>query len=213
MRVVLYARVSTKDRQDHENQFRILRAYCKEMEWDIVSEYVDYESGRKSKAERDDLNAMFLSAYKKEFDLVLFFTLERFTREGTKATFIYFDELEKCKVKFHSYSEPYITTAGPFGEAIAGFLAGLAKQEVVKRSASVVAGLEKARAQGRVGGRPVVDHHKKKKVLDLYLLEKLSLGRISIQEKIPKSTVQKIIQDYKKGKVDPHGFSYKEPLF
>jgi DNA invertase Pin-like site-specific DNA recombinase len=41
-----------------------------------------------------------------------------------------------------------------FKEAVIGILAAVAKQERVRLSERTIAGLERARAQGRVGGRP-----------------------------------------------------------
>ena len=44
-----------------------------------------------------------------------------------------------------------------FRDAIIGILAALAKQERVRLSERVQAGLARAKAQGRVGGRPAVN--------------------------------------------------------
>ena len=46
------------------------------------------------------------------------------------------------------------SSTGIFKEAVIGILAAVAKQERVRLSERTVAGLERARAQGRVGGRP-----------------------------------------------------------
>ena len=42
MRVALYARVSTSDKdQDPETRFLPLRDHCQRMQWEVVAEYVD----------------------------------------------------------------------------------------------------------------------------------------------------------------------------
>ena len=47
MKVALYARVSTSDRdQDPETQLMPLRDYCRAQGWEIVGEYVDHPSAR-----------------------------------------------------------------------------------------------------------------------------------------------------------------------
>ncbi len=46
-RVALYARVSTKNRQDPESQLLPLREYAQARGFEISSEYVDICSGRK----------------------------------------------------------------------------------------------------------------------------------------------------------------------
>ncbi len=43
--VAIYARVSTKDKQDVQNQLRELRRWTKKMGYKIHQEYVDNESG------------------------------------------------------------------------------------------------------------------------------------------------------------------------
>jgi DNA invertase Pin-like site-specific DNA recombinase len=52
-RVVLYARVSTKDKgQDTENQLRNLRQFASSQGWNIVQEYVDRATGKHSDREQ-----------------------------------------------------------------------------------------------------------------------------------------------------------------
>ena len=80
MRIALYARVSTKDKgQDHENQLRELRQFVKNKSdegWKVVQEYVDKASGKTS--DRPAFQKMFEDASRKQFDLVLFWSLDRF---------------------------------------------------------------------------------------------------------------------------------------
>src|SRR5215469_8850506 len=48
-RIVIYARVSTKDRgQDPENQLQQLREFAQAQAWTVVHEYVDHVSGKTS---------------------------------------------------------------------------------------------------------------------------------------------------------------------
>jgi DNA invertase Pin-like site-specific DNA recombinase len=44
MRVAIYCRVST-EKQDTENQAVQLREFAAKQGWEVVHEYVDYESG------------------------------------------------------------------------------------------------------------------------------------------------------------------------
>src|SRR5882672_2840607 len=79
MRIALYARVSTSDKgQDPENQLAQLREWSHDHK--IVGEYVDHESGRK--AQREAFTKLFDDAAKRRFDCVLFWSLDRFSREG-----------------------------------------------------------------------------------------------------------------------------------
>src|SRR6267142_6648711 len=102
MRVAIYARVSTTDKgQDPENQLTQLREWCATCGHTIVNEYVDFQSGRK--AEREQFNLLFADAHQGEFDLVLFWALDRFSREGMIPTIDHLQRLAGYGVNFHSF--------------------------------------------------------------------------------------------------------------
>jgi DNA invertase Pin-like site-specific DNA recombinase len=86
IRVVIYGRVSTKHKgQDTENQLRQLRDFCARQDgWVILREYVDRVSGKNG--DREQFQALFEAASRREFDIVLFWALDRFTRDGVFAT-------------------------------------------------------------------------------------------------------------------------------
>jgi DNA invertase Pin-like site-specific DNA recombinase len=146
-KVAIYARVSTRDRQETENQLRELRAYCRKQDWTVVGEYVDRESG--GTANRPQFRRLFQDAHQRKFDLVLFWALDRFSREGVLRTLTYLNELEAAGVQFKSYAERYIDSSGLFKEAILAILATLAKQERIRLAERVKAGLDRARAEGK----------------------------------------------------------------
>lgn len=87
-RVAIYARVSKEEGQEEENQLLELRSFCER--WaghELVAEYVDRESGTKGRRERSDFARMLADAEKRRFDLVLFWALDRFSREGIRKLF------------------------------------------------------------------------------------------------------------------------------
>ena len=63
-------------------------------------------------------------------------------------------KLTSYGVAFKSYTEEYLDGTGPFRDAVISILAAIAKQERVRLSEGTLAGLERARAKDRVGGRP-----------------------------------------------------------
>jgi DNA invertase Pin-like site-specific DNA recombinase len=153
MRIAIYARVSTKDgRQDADNQLRQLRAFAATQGWAVVHEYVDRASGKRG--DRDQFQKMFIAASRREFDCLLFWSLDRLSREGTVQTLNHLERLTGYGVNYRSFTEQYLDSTGIFKEAVIGILAAVAKQERVRLSERTIAGLERARAQGRVGGRP-----------------------------------------------------------
>jgi DNA invertase Pin-like site-specific DNA recombinase len=80
MRIAIYARVSTKDKgQDTANQLHQLREFA-ERHSTSYKIFTDQESG--GKADRTEFKHLLLEAYQKKFDLVVFWRLDRFSREG-----------------------------------------------------------------------------------------------------------------------------------
>jgi DNA invertase Pin-like site-specific DNA recombinase len=153
MRIALYARVSTKDKgQDTENQLTQLREFAAAQGWTVVHEYIDRTTGKHS--DRDQFQKLFADASKRKFDLVLFWSLDRFSREGVLETLNHLRRLEANGVGFRSLTEQYLDSCGIFKDAVLSILATIAKQERIRLSERTMAGLEKARKQGRLGGRP-----------------------------------------------------------
>lgn len=151
MRIAIYARVST-EKQDNENQLVQLRDFAAKQGWNVVAEYVDRESGAKS--DRAEFQRMFADASKRKFDLVLFWALDRLSREGVLQTLQHLNRLENHGVGFRSFTEQYFDSCGIFREAVISIMATLAKQERVRRSERTKAGLAIARARGKKLGRP-----------------------------------------------------------
>jgi DNA invertase Pin-like site-specific DNA recombinase len=153
VRTAIYARVSTKDgRQNSENQLRQLREFATSQGWTVVHEYVDRASGKRS--DREQFQKMFVAASRREFDCLIFWSLDRLSREGTVETLNHLTRLTGYGVNYRSFTEQYLDSTGMFREAVIGVLAAVAKQERVRLSERTIAGLQRAKAQGRVGGRP-----------------------------------------------------------
>ena len=153
MRVALYARTSTDDgRQELTNQTRELHEYAKRMGWTVVAEYLDQVSGRK--ADRPQLKKALADGRKRKFDVLLFWSLDRLSREGVLKTLLILNQLTGYGVKYRSLQEQWIDSLGAFSDAIVGVLATVAKFEADRMSSRVRSGLARARAEGKVLGRP-----------------------------------------------------------
>jgi DNA invertase Pin-like site-specific DNA recombinase len=191
-RVVLYARVSTKDKgQDTRNQLLQLREFCAKQDWTVVHEYVDHVSG-KTADKRPQFQAMLGAASRHEFDLVLFWSLDRLSREGVLPTLKHLELLTSYGVAWKSYTEQYFDSCGIFRDAVISIAATLAKQERLKISERTLAGLERARKEGRIGGRPRVVTDRRK-VAKLRAAGK-SLGEIAKEMDLSKATVYRIVK-------------------
>jgi len=153
MKIALYARVSTKDKgQETENQLVQLREFAAKQGCQIMREYVDRETGGTS--DRAEFQAMFADASRRKFDLVLFWSLDRLSREGVLETLQHLNRLTACGVGYKSFTEQYLDSCGIFKDAVIGILAVIAKQERVRLSERTKAGLAIARSKGRQIGRP-----------------------------------------------------------
>jgi DNA invertase Pin-like site-specific DNA recombinase len=153
MKIALYGRVSSKDKgQDTENQLSQLRQYATAMNWNIVSEFVDHESG--SKSDREQFQEMFRAASQRKFDVLLFWSLDRLTREGVLPTLQYLQRLTGYGIGWRSFTEQYLDSTGMFRDAVISILAVIAKQERNRISERTKAGLERAKAKGKILGRP-----------------------------------------------------------
>ena len=190
-RVAIYARVSTDRKgQDPENQLVQLRAWCDRMGYVVVGEYVDHESGSKSADQRQLLARLFTAAARREFDMVLVWALDRFSRKGMASTVVDLQRLSSHGISFHSFTEEHLSTDNELvRNVLLAVLASLAKLERQKISERTKAGLRRARARGkRLGRAPFSDAQLKK------LRAALDTGenwhRVSRSTGIPYSTVK-----------------------
>jgi DNA invertase Pin-like site-specific DNA recombinase len=152
MDIAIYSRVSS-EKQDNQNQLDQLRTFAASQGWHINNkEYVDIATGKNS--DREQFKALFKAASRREFALVLFWSLDRFSREGVLETLTYLQNLTQYSVGYRSFTEQYLDSCGMFREAVISILAVIAKQERVRLSERTIAGLQRARARGRIGGRP-----------------------------------------------------------
>jgi DNA invertase Pin-like site-specific DNA recombinase len=193
MRIALYARISTKDKgQDTENQLLQLRQFCKQQSWVIAKEYADQKTGRTS--DREAFQRLFQDAYEKRFEVVLFWALDRFSREGATDALQHLRKLSSYGVQWKSFTEQYIDSAGMFGEVIISLLAVLAKQESVRRSERASAAYARLKAQGRT------DHlGRKRLVVDRRKIFEMAAGGMSTRTiaaklKVSHTSIHRIVQ-------------------
>lgn len=99
----IYLRVSTNNgRQDTDNELAPLRAFAATQGWEVVHEYVDRASGKRG--DRDQFLKMFAVASRREFDCLLFWSLDRFSREGTVQILNHLERLTSYGVNYRSFT-------------------------------------------------------------------------------------------------------------
>jgi len=189
MVTAIYARVSTKDgRQTAENQLGVLRTKALEFS-DEVQEFVDHASG--SKSDRESLTLLMSKVEKGEVKTLLIWALDRLTREGISAMTGYLEVCKSNGVRVLSIQEPWLDTEGPVSELLVAIFAWVARQERLRIKDRIIVGLNRARAEGKVLGRPPI--HKTRRVLNLRNRGK-TMREIATITGIPKSSVCGIIK-------------------
>ena len=155
-RACLWLRVSTDAKgQDPDLQRVDLERVCEQRGWQIVQVF-EVEESAFGKKPREQFQAMLEEARKGKFDVLVCWSLDRFSREGEWSVSRIMAALQDWNVRFFSYNEPFLDTTGPFAGFLIPLFAWLARQESVRKGNAVKLGMEKARARGNPIGRPVV---------------------------------------------------------
>jgi DNA invertase Pin-like site-specific DNA recombinase len=89
---------------------------------------------------------MFQDASRAQFDIVLFWSLDRF---GIVKTLQQLNELTHHGIKYRSLQEPFIDTLHPFGDLLAAFVAKIAELELGRICERVKAGRKVNSLEGR----------------------------------------------------------------
>jgi len=155
MRVALYLRVSTDDKgQTVENQRLPLQEFCAAQGWTEVREYADEASATDLRGRRA-WRQLLEDAARRKVDLILVWRLDRAFRSVLDAAQT-LERLRAWGVGLRSYSEPWLDTTSPFGEALYYITVAYAQLERGILRERVKAGMDRARRQGRRIGRPPV---------------------------------------------------------
>lgn len=172
MKVALYARVSTDDKnQDPETQLFALREYCQKSEYEIAGEYIDFARAKDFKR-RLQWQKMLKDARQHNFKTVLVFRLDRAfrsVRECVNTVQEWFDN----GIAFKSLREDVIDTTTSQGRFILHIMAAVAELESSIISERVAAGIARTKAEGNSFGR-------KKKPFDAELVRSLQAQGLSI---------------------------------
>ena len=152
-RIAIYARVST-EKQDADNQLAELRSFAERQQWKTVEEFIDAGSGSGKKA-RPRFDACLLAASQKKFDVLLFWSLDRLSREGIVKTIGYLERLKNWDVGWRSYTQLFLDTGNEMTNGIVlAVLSAVAMQERITISERTKAGLARVRRRGVKLGRP-----------------------------------------------------------
>lgn len=154
MKVALYARVSTSDKdQDPETQMMALRDSVRTQGWEVYREYVD-RAPANDLAHRTAWRQLLDDAARRRFQAVVVFKLDRAFR-SVKHMHDTLSAWELVGISFRSVRESFDTSTAA-GRLLMNLLASVAEFELEIIRERVKAGMDRARRQGHRIGRPRV---------------------------------------------------------
>jgi putative DNA-invertase from lambdoid prophage Rac len=152
MKCCIYCRVSTSE-QELENQLLVLTEWAEQRNFQVVKVYQEEESAWRAGHQRE-LAQLVADARRRRFHVVLVWALDRLSREGSAAVLGIVSRLGRYGVKVLSYQESWTEAPGELGELLFAIAGWVARMESQRRSERTKAGLARARAHGKILGRP-----------------------------------------------------------
>jgi len=154
-RVALYLRVSTGDGQTIENQRQALEEMAARAGWQVVEVYADEGiSGTKGRERRPAFDRMLKAALRRKFDMIAAWSVDRLGR-SLQDLVAFLSELKAAGVDLFLHQQA-LDTSSPSGRALFQMLGVFAEFEAAMIRERTLAGLARARAQGKRLGRPPV---------------------------------------------------------
>jgi len=187
MKAAIYARVST-DEQTTENQILELKKVAERNGWEVEAIYADTISGAKSK--RPQLDKLMKTVMRKEIDMVMVWSVDRLGRSLQHLTALLSD-IESKGINLYLHQQN-IDTSTPSGKMLFQLLGVFAEFERSMIRERVLAGLDRARSQGKRLGRPPVPPLTVDKIKRLRE-EGLSLRKIAKQVGISTTKVHQLV--------------------
>jgi len=151
VKAAAYARVST-GRQDLEVQLEEIRQFAARKGWTLVATYADVASG--SREDRVDFRRLLADAAKGKLEVVIVQRFDRAAR-SVKQLVETLEHLRRCRASFVSLKED-VDTSTPAGELIFHVMAAIGQFERALIGDRIRSGLERAKALGKMVGRPRV---------------------------------------------------------
>ena len=188
-KVAIYTRVSTLD-QTIDNQLIELRDHCSKMGWEVVKEYADEGlSGTLSRDKRPALNALINDAYRKRFDSVVCWDISRIGR-SMKELILFLSDMKDRGIGICSVRQGFDTSTS-MGEIMFQFVGILSSWEREMIRERTLAGLERARREGKTLGRRKVTNDRMTATIIELRNDKKSIRQIASEVGVSTATVHR----------------------
>ncbi len=190
-KVAIYSRVSTLD-QTIDNQLLELRDHCSKMGWEIVKEYADEGlSGTLSRDKRPALNSLIKDAYRKKFDSVVCWDISRIGR-SMKELVLFLSDMKDRDIGICSVRQGFDTSTS-MGEMMFQFVGILSSWEREMIRERTLAGLDRARSEGKTLGRKkVITDEITSKIVNLRSIGR-SIRDIASEVGVSRGTVSNVL--------------------
>jgi DNA invertase Pin-like site-specific DNA recombinase len=191
-RAAIYLRVST-DGQTVDNQRLELEEAAVRAGWEIVGIYDDNGiSGAKSREHREAFDQLCKDATRRKFDVVMAWSVDRLGR-SLQDLIGFLEELHALSVDLYLHQQGIDTTT-PGGKMMFQMMGVFAEFERSMIRERVLAGLKRAKAQGKTLGRPKVSSDTENAVLAARA-DGTGKRKIARQLGVGVSTVSRIINE------------------
>jgi DNA invertase Pin-like site-specific DNA recombinase len=190
MRAALYLRVSTLNGQTTENQRLELEAVAGRNGWDVIEIYEDAGiSGAKGREKRPAFDGMLGAAVRREFDLIMAWSVDRLGR-SLQDLVAFLSDIHAKGVELYLHQQGVDTTT-PSGKAMFQMMGVFAEFERAMIRQRVLAGLKRARARGKKLGRPTISPSKER-AIRADLAAGLGFRKIMARHRVGTSVIQRI---------------------
>ena len=191
-KVAVYCRVSSLD-QTVDNQLIELRDHCSKMGWEITKEYSDEGlSGTLSRDKRPALNSLIKDAYRKRFDAVVCWDISRIGR-SMKELVLFLSDMKDRDIGIVSVRQGFdtSTTMGEMMFQFVGILSSWEREMIRERT---LAGLERAKSEGKTLGRKkVINDEITSQIVELRNAKK-SIRAIASEVGVSRGTVSNVLK-------------------
>jgi DNA invertase Pin-like site-specific DNA recombinase len=191
--VALYLRVSTSE-QTTRNQRRQLETVAKRNGWQVVAVFEDAGiSGAKGRDQRPGFAAMMKAVARREFDMVAAWSVDRLGRSLTDLL-DFLKDLHAKKVDLFLHQQG-LDTSTPSGRAMFQMMGVFAEFERAMIRERVLAGIARARSEGRALGRKRLEETDAAKVAAIRTARAKGLGlrRIATELHVGVGTVLRVL--------------------
>jgi len=173
MKVALYARVSTDDKdQDPERQLIKCRQYAELHNHEVLGEFTDKHTGDSNPADREGFKALL----EKVPEGVVVYSIDRLSRQHPSKIMNLLMYYKASGKKIISVTEPIFNAESDFSEPMQYFLTWWNNYFLKKLKADIKSGLDKARAEGKILGRPKASFNQRR-AYNLLFVEKVPIRK------------------------------------